>query len=155
MKQYIIYFIFALLILTGCGDKADKTTEETKQNVENKAEDVASANMIATSVNLVLKDEGFIDLLPNVSGKAFSIEESEDGKITFSYQKEDVEYMRPFTEAVGKYLGFNTPNIIYETETWKPKAWVVSIRCDSIVEIYITDGPNLIMLYPYTDSMYR
>ena len=150
MKKRILVLLLLVLFVTGC------TKNEKKQDYsQQKAEDVQAADMIAKSVEKALDDEVMFLLISQATYRTFDIEASESGGITFTYQDADKEYLKPFTEEVGKGIGYTVPKFSYTTKDWQPSIWRVFIKNDYSVEVFATNGTEAIMLYPYTDSMYR
>lgn len=146
----ILTVLFIAVFVTGC-TKNEKKQDYSRQ----KAEDVQAADMIAKSVEATINDEVMFLLISQTTYKMFEIEASESGGITFTYQDTDKEYLKPFTEDVGKGIDYTVPKFSYTTKDWQPSIWRVFIKNDYSVEVFATNGTEAIMLYPYTDSMYR
>ncbi len=150
MKKRILLLFLLVLFVTGC------TKNEKKQDYsQQKAEDVQAADMIAKSVEATINDEVMFLLISQTTYKMFEIKTSEGGGITFTYQDTDKEYLKPFTEEVGKGIDYTVPKFSYTTKDWQPSIWRVFVKNDYSVEVFATNGTEEIMLYPYTDSMYR
>lgn len=150
MKKRILVLCLLVLFVTGC------TKNEKKQDYgQQKTEDVQAADMIAKSVEATINDEVMFLLISQTTYKMFEIKAFESGGITFTYQDTDKEYLKPFTEEVGKGIDYTVPKFSYTTKDWQPSIWRVFIKNDYSVEVFATNGTEAIMLYPYTDSMYR
>lgn len=146
----ILAIFFIAVFVTGC-----TKSEKKKDYSQEKSQDAQSAEMIAKSVESTINDEVMFLLISQTTYKMFEIKASESGGITFTYQDTDKEYLKPFTEEVGKGIGYTVPKFLYATKDWQPNIWRVFIKNDYSVEVFATDGTEAIMLYPYPDSMYR
>ena len=96
----ILAIFFIAVFVTGC-----TKSEKKKDYSQEKSQDAQSAEMIAKSVESTINDEVMFLLISQTTYKMFEIKASESGGITFTYQDTDKEYLKPFTEEVGKESG--------------------------------------------------